>query len=78
MKWFAQWFREHKISTHALAGVIGVIGVLVETDRHVRDLLLIDLGIHPKIISSLACLGAILLAYKQPKRNGAAGPPPGV
>lgn len=72
MKWLSDWFHSHNVSTHVIASVIGIVAVLVETDRHVRDLLLVDLGIHPKIISSLACLGAILLAYKQPKKlNGA-------
>lgn len=68
MKAIMDWFRAHNISTHGLALAIGALAVLVETDQHIRDLLLKDLDIHPKIISSLGALGAILLAYRQPKR----------
>ena len=75
MKAILTWFREHRISTHGIALAIGSLAILVETDRHVRDLFLKDLDIHPKIISSLAALGAILLAYKQPRRETATPPP---
>lgn len=64
-----KWFRDHRSSTHALAAAIGVLAILVQTDTHIRNLLIEDLDIHPKIISTLACLGAILLAYKQPRKQ---------
>lgn len=69
MKTIREWFRAHNISTHGLALFIGGFAILIETDHHIRDVLLKDLNIHPKIISSLGALGAILLAYKQPKRS---------
>lgn len=68
MKAIMDWIRDHRSSTHALAAAIGTLAILVQTDERFRDLLLKDLGIHPKIISSLACLGIILLVYKQPKK----------
>lgn len=69
MKTFTAWFREHRFSTHGLALAIGSLAILVETDARLREVLLKDLNLHPKIISTLACLGAILLAYKQPKKT---------
>lgn len=75
MKAVMQWIRDHKSSTHALAAAIGVLAILVQTDSHIRNLLIEDLDIHPKIISTLACLGAILLAYKQPRKVNGASPP---
>lgn len=87
MKAVMAWIRDHRSSTHALAAAIGTLAILVQTDTHIRDLLIKDLDIHPKIISTLACLGAILLVYKQPKKIEAPDgspkeppqePPPGV
>lgn len=69
MQLIRDWFRKHSFSTHGLALAIGTLAILVQTDQHIRDLLMKDLEIHPKIISSLACLGAILLAYKQPRKT---------
>lgn len=70
---FKNWFQSHNITTHGIALLIGSLAVLVETNTHIRDVLLKDLSIHPKIISSLGALGAIILAYKQPKKSDPKG-----
>ena len=75
MQKLLDWFHAHNYVTHALAGAIVALAILVQTDETIRSMLLKDLDIHPKIISTLACLGAILLAYKQPKKEAPLPPP---